>query len=189
MIRRLGPVTGMMNVRSFDFELSGERIGTIRSVDTDQQTEMVYSMTPEPDPNWEGIDGHGHEHVWDVDRHKPTGTIRECDEPYWCDTCRDEHQPCWWACIWCGEHVTPGTRGPSPYGRPVVISRSTTVTVDVAADFRLHGTEPRQPAALIADDGERIEGTASPIGVEAGSMVMPGRETILARFDFVPSMV
>lgn len=75
--------------------------------------EWMHSGFPGPDPNWRGVDSNGHEHYYDADAHGHYPTLRAmASEPYWCDSCEDEHVDTWLECPICDEKVTPGTRAP-----------------------------------------------------------------------------
>lgn len=77
---------------------------------TTEQLEVT-SMLPTPDPDWRWTDSHGHEHRWTM---QTFVWIR--DEPDWMDVDGEEYPgEGHYACPLCGDHVTPGMRGPSVY--------------------------------------------------------------------------
>ncbi len=77
----------------------------------------VTSDTPRLDPAWEYVDEEGHKHRYDADKRTPTLTW-VVDEPGgvyvdsdgYPDDYPDEGH---YECVICGEHITPGMRGPS----------------------------------------------------------------------------
>jgi hypothetical protein len=81
----------------------------------------VSSFSPRPDPGWVFVDSHGHEHRWiNVNgRLQPGAWHWELDpgEPeFWTDADGDEHNGEGRNhCDLCGDEITPGMRGPSPY--------------------------------------------------------------------------
>lgn len=75
----------------------------------------VTSNSPRPDPKWSFTDEHGHTHTWE------SGTWHRVQDdpdepPFWFDVDGEEHNaPSHTECKLCGEHVHPGTRGPSAF--------------------------------------------------------------------------
>ncbi|MFI8872523.1 hypothetical protein [Streptomyces sp. NPDC055243] len=80
----------------------------------ENDVEWIYSDLPEPDPNWRGSDSNGHEHHYAEGPDRYPTLKQVAGEPYWCDSCEDEHVDTWLECPICGEQVTPGTRPSSP---------------------------------------------------------------------------
>ena len=81
----------------------------------DQGYEIVYSYSPEPDPNWVYTDKEGHRHYRDDEGKYPT-LHTETTDSWWCEDCREHHEEYELVCNLCYEKVTPGTRPPSPFG-------------------------------------------------------------------------
>jgi hypothetical protein len=75
-----------------------------------EQIEVTSSL-PRPDPGWRHTDAHGHEHRYKSD------TLRWVqDEPDWIDVDGEEYPgDGHYECIQCGEHIQPGSIGPSMY--------------------------------------------------------------------------
>lgn len=69
----------------------------------------VWSNSPEPDPSWQFTDVHGHEHYYESGY--PT-LQRVWEEPYFCSSCREEHQDSYFVCYICGVEIEPKTRVP-----------------------------------------------------------------------------
>lgn len=78
------------------------------------ETEMidVTSGLPRPSKSWTYTDQQGHQHRYD-DGYPTLVTVVE--RTYWCDECNDEHQDTHLACGLCGEEISPGVVGPSPF--------------------------------------------------------------------------
>lgn len=77
------------------------------------ETEIVdvTSSLPKPDPNWVYTDEHGHEHRYEDGY--PT-LVRVVDATH-VDEYGEEWDEWHFECRECGEHVMPGTVGPSPF--------------------------------------------------------------------------
>ncbi len=73
----------------------------------------ITSLSPRQDKDWVHIDHQRHEHRW-LDDGYPT-LVGVTDRIYWCEDCRDEHEDTHLECAICGEHIVPGTVGPSPF--------------------------------------------------------------------------
>jgi hypothetical protein len=85
------------------------------------QIEVTSDADRGPNPEWTGVDSHGHRHHAEE---RPGGTIRyptllrvrsRNPEPCGVDGCDEIHYPAWCLCPLCGETVHPGTLGPSPF--------------------------------------------------------------------------
>lgn len=63
----------------------------------------------EHDPKWSHIDKRGHFHAYTGKGETPT-LVWKHSEPYYCDSCNDEHTDDWQECLICGEHVNPGRK-------------------------------------------------------------------------------
>jgi hypothetical protein len=79
---------------------------------TETEAIEVASSLPRPDRSWRYTDRESHEHYWQDGY--PTLT-RVVDETYWCADCGDEHTESHLECPLCGEHIEPGTVGPSTF--------------------------------------------------------------------------
>lgn len=82
---------------------------------SDRQLEMhteqieVTTGLPQPDPTWTHTDRAGHVHTYGTKEDPyPTLVLRH-SEPYWCESCQDEHTDTWFECPQCGEKIEPGT--------------------------------------------------------------------------------
>ena len=100
-----------------DTTLTGA-FGTLRA---EAELIDVSSALPYPDEAWTYTDQHDHKH-----RYKRTGpgtyypTLTwVVDETYWCEECGDEHAEGHWECPLCGEHITPGLKGPDRFPRKI----------------------------------------------------------------------
>lgn len=80
-----------------------------RLLEYEQELIEVSSSLPQPDEDWTYTDRAGHEHRYADGYPTLTWII---DESYWCEDCGDEHTEGHYECPLCGEHITPGLRGP-----------------------------------------------------------------------------
>lgn len=90
-----------------------------------QNTPIAYtSISPRPDPAWTATDSNGHVHQWE-----PRTFQWVQIEPDWIDADGEEHNgDGYQRCIICGEVVTPGLIGPSPFVEYVPGPTEVTVT-------------------------------------------------------------
>lgn len=142
--------------------------------------EWVRSSLPEPDPNWRGADSNGHEHYYAPGPDRYPTLKQVAGEPYWCDSCEDEHVDTWLECPICGEQVTPGTRTPEPVwvskgsryfwnGEPISTERANEIlaVVQQARDEAAKLTEAPPIGSRVLLDGVAV--TVVPTGAEAGA--------------------
>jgi hypothetical protein len=81
----------------------------------EQDGRWITNDSPQPDPNWRGVDSNGHEHYYAAGDDRYPTLVLVAGEPYYCPDCNDEHQDTWYECRTCGEKVEPGTRiDPTP---------------------------------------------------------------------------
>lgn len=84
--------------------------GNVLRVERDEQ--WITGETTKPDKTWTYTDsaGHLHEYAEDTEDTDPYPTLEWLEsEPYYCDTCGDDHADRWRACKACGEAVEPRT--------------------------------------------------------------------------------
>lgn len=97
-----------------DFKIDGVPV----EVTVDQGYEVIYSYSPEPDPDWVYVDKEGHRHYRDENGRLPTLYNTQTNS-YWCEDCHDHHSEYGLFCRQCDEEITPGTRPPSSFGTPL----------------------------------------------------------------------
>ena len=124
--------------------LNGEPAGRILKIEDHVETTLVTSLTPEPDPSWEGVDTQGHLHGWNAEQHHPTSTRLAHGDPWHCADCRESHRDSWWECVECGEQIIPATREPHP--ERIITQRS--ITLNVAIEPGFEPTKERYDAEI-----------------------------------------
>lgn len=111
--------------------IDGEQVRGTLTVEQ-QSIEVPPTMLPQPDLNWRYTDERGHEHHYD-NGYPTLETV--VTGTWWCQDCHEEHAETALACRQCGEHITPGTKPPSPF--PTYVQGPSSWSVEVGRFYPL----------------------------------------------------